>query len=173
MGLFDIFKKKNNTVAESVKEEPKEPVFEDLFMDIQKDMVSICLEYCYEKADVIYILGACEKNMLSSYWFYDFGGKIVERHELNKVSPEYDGSPQRQKQCMQILVEDVEKLFVLCKEHQRPMPTELRLIYNVKTHKFESKYNYEPVWSNHPTKLSNHIVDEWIQELKTERGQEE
>lgn len=165
MGLFDAFKKKKVVPTEPVKDQPKEKVFEDYFMEIQSDMVSICLEYCYEKADMIYILGSCEANMLSCHWFYDFGGNIVARHKLNAISSEYDVSLQRQKQCMSILMEDMEKLVALCKEHQRPMPTELRLSYNVKTRKFDSKYNYDLVWSNHPSKLSNHIADEWMQEL--------
>lgn len=154
MGLFNILKKKK--------------VFEDYFTEIQSDMVSVCLEYCYEKADVIYILGSYEADMLSCHWFFDFAGEIIEKHKINTVSSKYEVTIQRQKQCMSVLMEDMKKIIALCKEHQRPMPTEIRLIYNVKTHKIDSRYNYEPVWSNHPTKMSTHIKDEWIQELKGE-----
>lgn len=80
-------------------------------------MVSVCLEYCYEKADVIYILGSYEAGMLSCHWFFDFGGEIIEKHKINTVSPKYEVTIQRQKQCMSVLMENMKKMIALCKEH--------------------------------------------------------
>lgn len=142
-----------------------EKIFEDYFAEFQSNMVSICLEYCNKKADVIYILGSYEADMLSCHWFYDFDGNIVRKHKINTISPELEVTVQRQKQCMAILVQNMKKIIELCKEYERPMPTEIRLIYDANTHKIDAKYSYEPMWSNHSTKLSNDILDEWIQEL--------
>ena len=40
-------------------------VFEDYFTELQADMVSICMEYSEDSADMIYIYGSCEGNVMA------------------------------------------------------------------------------------------------------------
>ena len=58
-------------------------VFEDYFSELQADMVSICLEYVFERANKIYIYCSYEEGLVSNDFFYNINGKIVERHKLN------------------------------------------------------------------------------------------
>jgi len=67
--------------------------FEKVFSDIQTDMVSICLEYVDDNADIIYIYASFESNIISCDYFYRIEGILYERHAL----PEgYDVSIERQ-----------------------------------------------------------------------------
>ena len=143
-------------------------VFEDLFMEMQSDMVVACLKYVNGDADKIYIYGSAEGRVITSDYFYEIDGMVVERHKLNTISPSYDVSSSRQKACLEILNEDLKDLKDLCKEHDRPMPTEMKMVYNVKTGSFETAYKYEPVYSNHETKTANDIVDKWYEQVKKE-----
>ncbi len=144
-------------------------VFEDLFMDIQADMVYACLDYVDKDADKIYIYGSFEGRMISSDFFYEIDGKVLERHKLNIISDKYDVSHQRQSVCLQILNDDIGELIDLCKEHSRPMPTEIKMVYDVKKNSLNVEYKYDKIYSNHKTKLPDDIADEWFQEIKNSK----
>lgn len=44
-------------------------VFEDYFSELQEDMVSICLEYVFERANKKYIYCSYEEGLVSSDFF--------------------------------------------------------------------------------------------------------
>ncbi len=67
---------------------------------------------------------------------------------------------------LNILNEDIEKVSVLCKEHQREMPTEMKLIYDVKSGKFKAEYKYDFMYIHDDIKTSDDIYDEWFEEVK-------
>lgn len=144
-------------------------VFEDLFMEIQEDMVFWCYDYANGlrgNVDKIYVYGSFETNMISNSYFYEVNGKIYERHNLNKASKEYDVSPDRQGECLRKLCDEMESMIDLCEKYDRPMPTEIKLIYDVKKHTLESNYSYDNKYTEHPTKTSDDIADEWLEEIK-------
>jgi hypothetical protein len=142
-------------------------VFEDYFSEIQADMVSICLEYVNGVADKIYIYCSYESGMIAPSYFYSINGKLVERHKLNDVgSIQYDVSPERQKQVFSIIIDDIKTMIKLCDEHKREMPTEMKMIYDVKTRKFKADYSYELIYTNVPDKIADHVANEWFEEVK-------
>ena len=64
------------------------------------------------------------------------------KHKINDVgSGNYDVSISRQKTVISIIFEDLEKIKKLCDEHKRDMPTEMKMIYDVKSHKFVAEYS--------------------------------
>ena len=162
MGLFDKFFKKNVPI--------KEKIFEDYFTEVQADMVSICLEYVENKADKIYLYASFESNVMTPNYFYDIGGTILNKHKLNDANNGfvYDVSPDRQKACLNILMEEIKKMVNLCKEYNRPMPTEIKMIYDVNTKEFHADYKYESVYSTHKTKTAYDVVNEWMEEVKNQ-----
>ncbi len=101
-------------------------LFEDKFSELQADMVSICLNNVKKRAEKIYIYCSYENGVISSSYFYNINGNIVERHKLNeaiKIGEErYDVSVDRQKDVMKIINSDIEELLKICKEYGRPMP---------------------------------------------------
>lgn len=50
---------------------------------------------------------------------------------------------------MAILNEDMVDLRKLCEEHQREMPTQIKLIYDVAANSLNVDYSYDIIYSNH------------------------
>lgn len=144
-------------------------VFEDLFMDLQADMVFACVDYVKGRADKVYVYGSYEGRTISSDWFYEINGQVVARHKTNTISPEYDVSGRNQNICLDILIESIDDMIDLCKEHKRPMPTEIKMIYDVNKNSLDVKYKYDNQWLNHKTKYADDIADEWFEEVKNSK----
>lgn len=146
--------------------------FEDYFSELQADMVLICLEYVENRAEKIYIYGSFESGVLASDYFYNINGEIVERHKLNNavsnIEKIYDTSIERQSIVIRILNNDIKKLIDLCKEYGREMPTEMKLIYDVKKNSLKAEYKYDLVYSNDPIKTADDIAMEWFENIKAD-----
>lgn len=147
--------------------------FEDKFSELQADMISICMEYVEDRADKVYLYASCEEGVVSSSYFYLINNKYVECHKVNdalsKGEEEYDVSQDRQFAVLDIINEDVEKIKELCKEYEKDMPTELKLIYNVKSGKLQAEYEYDLVYTNDDVKTADDIAEEWFEEIKTNK----
>ena len=140
-------------------------LFEDCFSVIQTDMVEICLEYCLKKADKIYIYCSAENNKYTTNFFFDVHGKIVKKHKLTEEIPSCDVSTDTQGQVLRILVDDLKQLEQVCEDFERPMPTEIKMVYDVTENSLRAKYQYAIVYSDHPTKTARDIVEEWVEEF--------
>lgn len=144
-------------------------VFEDYFSEIQTDMVSICLEYVEDRAEKIYIYCSFEEGIVSSDYFYDIKGQIVERHKLNDTlsigENNYDVSVERQSGVVKILNMDIKSILKLCKEYNRDMPTEMKLIYYIEENSLKAEYKYELVYSDDPVKTAGDVAMEWFEEI--------
>lgn len=144
--------------------------FEDKFSELQADMISICMEYAEGRADKVYVYASCEESIFSSKFFYLVNNKYVKPHKMNdalEVGDErYDVSLERQFMVLDILNEDIEKIKVLCKEYERDMPTEMKLIYDVKSGNFKAEYKYELVYTYDEIKTATHIFNDWFEEVE-------
>ena len=144
--------------------------FEDKFSELQADMISICMEYVGDRADRVYVYGSCEEDMISSSFFYLINNKYVECHKVNDAlkngDERYDVSTERQFTVLNIINDDVEKIEELCKEYKRDMPTELKLIYDVKSGRLQAEYKYDLVHTNDDTKTADDFADDWFEEIK-------
>lgn len=141
-------------------------VFEDDLIKIQADMVSICLEYVENRAEKIYIYCYNENGCIYGNCFFKVDGNILEKHNLNKE--EYNISFRRQDLVLDILVDDIEKMEKLCKEYHKPIPTEMRLIYDVKQNKLIASYRYDRLLKKDKYDVSwDDLFNEWVEEEKT------
>ncbi|QIQ21446.1 DUF600 domain-containing protein [Zophobihabitans entericus] len=140
-------------------------VFEDSLSELQADMVDITLEYAFHKADKIFIYCSCENNTYYFSFFYEINGMIVHKHKLKDIDSTYDVSISRQKGAVKIGVEDLEKIHELCKEQQREMPTEMKLIYDVKKNNLSANYSYESKYSSTDNLMAMDIFDQWFDEV--------
>lgn len=151
-------------------------VFEDIFSELQADMVSICMEYVEEKAEKIFIYCSLEERVISNDFFYCINGKIVRKHKLNDainikvVNFQYNTSSDRQKCVMNIINDDIEKIYKLCNEYERQMPTEIKLIYDVEKNSLKAECKYDLVYSNDPVKTADDIAMEWFEQIKSENN---
>jgi hypothetical protein len=146
--------------------------FEDKFSELQADMISICMEYVEGKAEKVYVYASREEGVTASDFFYLINGKYVEPHKLNDAinsEEEYDVSADRNFMVLDILNEDIGKINALCKEYHRDMPTEMKLIYDVKSGNFKAEYKYDLVYTHDEVKTASHIFNEWFVEAKTSK----
>lgn len=142
--------------------------FEDKFSGLQVDMISICMENVEDRADKVYVYVACEQGMIASKFYYLINNKYVKAHKVNDAweDERYDVSPTRQGMVLNIINEDIEKIEELCKEYGRDMPTEMKMIYDVKSGGFQAQYNYDLVHTKDNTKTPKAFADEWFEEIK-------
>ena len=144
--------------------------FEDKFTKLQADMISICMEYVGNRADKVYVYASHEESIISSQVFYAINHKYVKPHKVNDALEDgderYDVSSKRGFMVLRMICEDIERLGDLCKEYEREMPTEMKLIYDVKNGNFKGEYKYELVYTHDDFKTADHIADEWFEEMK-------
>jgi hypothetical protein len=144
--------------------------FEDRFSELQADMISICMEYVEDRANKVYVYASSEEGVISSSFFYLINDKYVEPHKLNDAlengDERYDVSPQRGFMVLDIINENIEKIKELCGEYEREMPTEMKLIYDVKSGGFKADLKYDLVYTHDDIKTADDIADEWFEEVK-------
>jgi hypothetical protein len=145
-------------------------IFEDEFTKLQADMVSICLENVENRAEKIYIYCSFEDRVVSSGLFYKINGHILQKHKLNdgirRGEKQYDVSLDRLFAVIKIINDDIKAMIKLCKEYDRDMPTQIKLIYNVEKNSLNADLKYDIMYSNHPTKTAYDMVEEWFAEVK-------
>ncbi len=141
-------------------------MFEDEFSALQADMVDICNEYSCGVADKIFIHIAYE-GLLNAEYFYIINGKIVERHKLldSGLAVDFDVSVDCQTQVLDILKEDTRKIKSVCDKYNQPMPTEMKLVYEPKTKKFNAEYKYENQTTDEVSVFD--IQEAWFEEEKS------
>ncbi len=147
----------------------KKKTFEDEITALQADMVDICNEYSCGVADKIFIYASYE-GLLNTDFFYVINGNIFERHKINTsgAAADFDVSPDCQLQVLNILKDDVKKIKSVCDKYGQPMPTEMRLTYEVRTKKFSAEYKYEKQTSDNVSVFDN--ADAWFEEEKAKLG---
>lgn len=144
-------------------------LFEDYFMEVQTDMVQICFEYINydnQNGDNIYIYCSNEQGVYTAGFFYKINGKILNRYEVNKGLPDCDVSSDIQVHILKILIMDLKRFEKYCKMFLQDVPTEMKLIYDIKTNHFEGKYKYDLIYSNDSEKSAADIEKAWFEEIK-------
>jgi hypothetical protein len=144
-------------------------VFEDYFSEHQTDMVSIALEYVDDRADEIFIYGASEDGTSAFDVFYKINGQLVKKEEINKtLEPgelKFDDSDDRQSAMLNIGLDNLDGIEDKCREFGQPMPTEMRLHYDVKRRKSRTKCRYDHVFTDTLELLPGDVFDAWFQSV--------
>lgn len=142
-------------------------VFEDQLMDIQSDMISLSLEYVENKEETVYIYVVLEEGLVSFDVFYKIGGFISEKSDVNEyLSEKINDSDDIQFSLLEYGIEDAEKIEVLFKENSKEVPTEIRLVYDVKNNSLKSNYIYDAMYEKNEDLSVSDVFETWIQEEK-------
>ena len=142
-------------------------VFEDQLMDIQSDMISLSLEYVENKAETVYIYVVLEEGLVSFDVFYKIGGFISEKSDVNEyLSEKINDSDDIQFSLLEYGIEDAEKIEVLFEENSKEVPTEIRLVYDVKNNSLKSNYIYDAMYEKNEDLSVSDVFEAWIQEEK-------
>ena len=143
-------------------------VFEDQLMDIQSDMISLSLEYIENKAETVYIYVVLEDGLVSFDVFYKIGGFISEKSDVNKyLSEKINDSDDIQFSLLEYGIEDAEKIEVLFEENSKEVPTEIRLVFDVKNNSLKSNYRYDAMYEKNEDLSVSDVFEAWIQEEKS------
>lgn len=134
-------------------------IYEDEFMELQSGIISLCLELVQEKVDKIYAYGSIEESSTSFNAFFETAGEVKT---LNKMGINSDTIWE----FLDLGAADLEKLKGIGSKYEQPVPTELKLIYDVATGKLDAKYRYDPICSGKTGIDSSQIFMDWINEVK-------
>ena len=133
-------------------------VFEDEFMDLQSALISLCLEVTEQKISKVYAYCSNETKSKMFNAFFGVDGEIKTLSQL--------GIPNELAfQFLKIGTEDLEKLDGICTKYNMPIPTEMKLYYNVESGKYDAEYKYEEVCSAKTGKSAGEVFLEWISEI--------
>ena len=143
-------------------------IFEDQLMDIQSDMISLSLEYVENKEETVYIYVVLEDGLVSFDVFYKIGGFISEKSDVNEyLSEKINDSDDIQFSLLEYGIEDAEKIEVLFEENSKEVPTEIRLVYDVKNNSLKSNYRYDAMYEKNEDLSVSDVFEAWIQEEKS------
>ena len=140
-------------------------MFEDEFSALQADMVDICNDYSCGVADKIFIYAANEGMILVQH-FYCINTNLYKCSKLNNtgLTVSFDVSIDCQRQVLNILNEDIQKIQSLCEKYGQPVPKLMKLVYEPKTKKFNAEYKYENQTTDEVSVFDNYNV--WFEEEK-------
>lgn len=143
-------------------------IFEDQLMEIQSDMISLSLEYVENKAETVFIYVVLEDGLVSFDVFYKIGGFISEKSDVNEyLSEKINDSDDIQFSLLEYGIEDAEKIEVLFEENSKEVPTEIRLVYDVKNNSLKSNYRYDAMYEKNEDLSVSDVFEAWIQEEKS------
>ncbi len=134
-------------------------VFEDEFMDWQSALISLCMEVTEQKISKVYAYCSNEKKSKMFNAFFDVNGEIKTLNQLgvpNKLAFQF----------LKLGTEDLEKVDAICTKYNMPIPTEMKLYYDVTLGKYDAKYKYEEVCSAKTGKNAGEVFLEWVSEIK-------
>ena len=142
-------------------------IFEDQLMEIQSDMISLSLEYVENKAEIVYIYVVLEDGLVSFDVFYKIGGFISEKSDVNEyLSEKINDSDDIQFSLLEYGIEVAQKIEVLFEENSKEVPTEIRLVYDVKNNSLKSNYIYDAMYEKNEDLSVSDVFEAWIQEEK-------
>lgn len=137
-------------------------LFEDEFMDIQSDIIGMCLDFVDDEVDKVYAYGYINEKSTRFNVFFVVDSKAKWTHEFAK----------NQNEIFEYLdegIEYLEKMAEICKRYGQRMPTELRMVYDNQTGKYESTYVYEELETEDLS--AGEIFRSWKEEVENELAQ--
>ena len=131
-------------------------------------MISLSLEYVENKAETVYIYVVLEDGLVSFDVFYKIGGFISEKSDVNEyLSEKINDSDDIQFSLLEYGIEVAQKIEVLFEENSKEVPTEIRLVYDVKNNSLKSNYIYDAMYEKNEDLSVSDVFEAWIQEEKS------
>lgn len=140
--------------------------FEDEFMDIQAGLISLCLELTGEDVDKVYAYASIEQKSMMFNAFFEKGGRVLT---INQVGVDNATAMN----FLRIGTMDLQKLKNVCEENGKDVPTEIKMYYEVQTHRFNSDCKYDEICSAKTGVSSGEVFASWCNEVKNSLAPEE
>ncbi|MCG9876796.1 MAG: hypothetical protein MH321_18625 [Leptospiraceae bacterium] len=143
--------------------------FDKNFQEICEAMVQVAfglVESIEKNVESVYVYVSIEETLAYDV-FYKINGKIVTKGKVNDVSKKkVDLSDDTILSMLDEGMEYVNQIDDLFKSDKREIPTQLKLVYEPKSGKFDIGISYEIFYSNHKEWMSETIFDRWVEEVK-------
>lgn len=143
--------------------------FEDSFTKILIDVLQEIFDYLEGDADKIYVYLACEGNDRGTGYFHEKDGRIIDSQECYDIAEKYNRLDELG-ECGEMVLKLLFKLEDLCKQYDKPMPTEIKLIYDVNSGTLDGNYQYEPMFSFDEDLIPYDMFERWEKEVKKAIG---
>lgn len=138
--------------------------FEDEFMDLQSELISLCLEATGKRVDKIYAYASIEEKSKMFNAFFEVSGEIKTLNQLGLNNSLIN-------QFLKLGTGDLEKIRSVCKNFNKPIPTEIKMYYDVNTGKYNADYKYNEVCSAITGMSAGEIFMNWISEIRATKEQ--
>lgn len=135
--------------------------FEDKFMDLQSGLISLCLEVAGQKINRVYAYCSIEEKSRMFHAFFRVGNEIKTLGQLG-----VDGALAIE--LLKLGTSDLEKIRKLCKRYHMPIPTEMKMYYNVDTGKYDAQYKYKEICSADTKVAAEDVFLAWLSEIRDE-----
>ena len=133
-----------------------EKVFEDEFMELHSSIIDLCRELTRDQVDTIYAYCSIEGRSYSFNAFFTRQNKAVTMRG-------FDAPFETKRAFLRIGTEEVIKIDKVCKKHSRPTPTQIKMVYDVKTRRFTADYQYQLL--EHKTMGQVDYFMDWVREI--------
>lgn len=146
---------------------------EDTIILLQQEMISLCLGYVNnntEEVNTVFIYAICENNMRSANVFYSINNKIVTTNLVNDVIQKslIDDSSERILSLLKQVRILWENLVEILKENEKTVPTQMKLVYDIKAKEMNIHFEYEPQFTHIKELTSRDIFIEWYEKVQAE-----
>ncbi|MDR0949323.1 MAG: hypothetical protein LBM69_07395 [Lachnospiraceae bacterium] len=133
--------------------------FENKFMEIQEGLISLCLELTESKVDKIFVYASMEAKTTMFDAFFVRDGKVLTTNLLGI-------DKKRIVDFLGIGIMDLLKIRSLCEQNETQTPSEIKMFYDVKSHKFNADYKYGEICSYKTGLSSSDVFTQWYNEIK-------
>ena len=143
-----------------------EKVFEDAFMEIQIQMIELCLELSAGKSvNAIFVYGSIEDETLSFNACYLYEQSIISASKISESSMTRD--------FLRLGSQDLSEVVAVCKQYGKPIPTEIRLAYDVNKGTLDARYQYNPICGVGTGITPMQVFEQWKKDIMLRYNEED
>ncbi|WP_298025128.1 hypothetical protein [uncultured Dysosmobacter sp.] len=133
-------------------------IFEDELMELHSECIALCLE-TVPNANKVYAYCSIEKTSSMFNAFFEVNGEIKT---LGKLCVDRNAT-------MRFLATgtgDLEKYEELGERYGQPVPTEIKLVYDVRSKRLDAQYRYDEVCASDNGVCAEDVFMDWCRKVQ-------
>lgn len=143
--------------------------FEDTLSEWESELVDVCAEFAEGRAEKVFLYGAFESVVVFDV-FYQVAGKTLRKDELGKADGDMEFQHGANREIIgdliNIGIEALEELELICRECEMQMPTEIKLAYDAASGEVKGEYSYRPVTGVAGAPSPEEVFERWFVSVK-------
>lgn len=147
----------------------QESNFEGKFNGSIQNIIKASFNYVNNNAkevELIYVFGAIGDGDFAFNVFYKINGRLAKTNRVNTISTQqYDISDQKVLGLLDEGTNILQNIDALYSENGKKTPTDIKIIYDTKTEKFETKMGYDQRYYVKGHKTVTQVFNDWFVEM--------